>query len=182
MGVDAVTERTFTLGDFATVGGALIEQAELRYRVLGDVEAAREHGWILVFHALTGSSDVEAWWGPLIGPGLALDTTRHAIVAANLLGSCYGSTGPREWAQRTSEPFPVLTPVDLERTFGLTGGNIFQGAMSLNQLFAFRPIPGWAGYRTPVKGLYLCGSAAHPGGGVIGAAGLNAARVILGRA
>jgi phytoene dehydrogenase-like protein len=75
----------------------------------------------------------------------------------------------------------VLTPLDLERTFGLTGGNIFQGAMSLNQLFSLRPVVGWAGYRTPFKGLFLCGSAAHPGGGVIGAAGWNAAREILGR-
>ncbi|HEV3203794.1 MAG TPA: NAD(P)/FAD-dependent oxidoreductase [Gemmataceae bacterium] len=73
----------------------------------------------------------------------------------------------------------VLTPVDLERTFNLTGGNIFQGAMSLNQLFFFRPVPGYADYRTPIRGLYLCGSAAHPGGGVMGAAGANAAREIL---
>jgi phytoene dehydrogenase-like protein len=75
----------------------------------------------------------------------------------------------------------ILTPVDLEKTFGLTGGNIFQGAMTLSQLFVMRPVPGYADYRTPIKGLYLCGSAAHPGGGVMGAAGLNAARVILGR-
>ena len=75
----------------------------------------------------------------------------------------------------------VLTPLDLERTFNLTGGNIFQGAMSLNQLFVFRPVAGFADYRTPIRGLYLCGSAAHPGGGVMGAAGANAARVILGR-
>ena len=75
----------------------------------------------------------------------------------------------------------VLAPPDLERVFGLTGGNIFQGAMTLNQLFALRPVPGYAGYRTPVRGLFLCGAAAHPGGGVIGAAGLNAAREILGR-
>jgi phytoene dehydrogenase-like protein len=73
----------------------------------------------------------------------------------------------------------VLTPLDLERTFSLTGGNIFQGAMSLHQLFAFRPVPGFADYRTPIRGLYLCGSAAHPGGGVMGAAGANAAREIL---
>jgi phytoene dehydrogenase-like protein len=73
----------------------------------------------------------------------------------------------------------VLSPLDLERTFNLTGGNIFQGAMTLNQLFAFRPVPGHAGYRTPVRGLYLCGAAAHPGGGVIGAAGWNAAREML---
>ncbi len=73
----------------------------------------------------------------------------------------------------------ILSPVDIESTFGLTGGNIFQGAMSLNKLFMFRPAPGYADYRTPVKHLYLCGSAAHPGGGVMGAPGLNAARVML---
>jgi phytoene dehydrogenase-like protein len=76
----------------------------------------------------------------------------------------------------------VLTPLDLERTFGLTGGNIFQGAMTLNQLFSLRPVVGWSGYRTPIRGLFLCGSAAHPGGGVIGAAGWNAAREVLGQA
>lgn len=73
----------------------------------------------------------------------------------------------------------ILTPVDLESTFGLTGGSIFQGAMPLHQLFAFRPVPGYASYTTPVRGLYLCGAAAHPGGGVMGAAGWNAARVML---
>lgn len=73
----------------------------------------------------------------------------------------------------------ILTPVDLETTFGLTGGSIFQGAMPVHQLFAFRPVPGYASYATPVKGLYLCGAAAHPGGGVMGAAGWNAARVML---
>jgi len=75
----------------------------------------------------------------------------------------------------------VLTPLDLERTFNLTGGNIFQGAMTPSQLFAFRPVPGYARYRTPIRGLYLCGAAAHPGGGVMGTPGLNAAREILGR-
>jgi phytoene dehydrogenase-like protein len=73
----------------------------------------------------------------------------------------------------------VLSPADLERVFGLTGGNIFQGAMPLHQLFALRPVPGFASYRTPVRGLFLCGAAAHPGGGVMGAAGRNAAREIL---
>jgi phytoene dehydrogenase-like protein len=75
----------------------------------------------------------------------------------------------------------VLTPLDLERTFNLTGGNIFQGSMSLHQLFCNRPVPGYANYRTPIRGLFLCGSAAHPGGGVMGAAGRNAAREILRR-
>jgi len=73
----------------------------------------------------------------------------------------------------------VLTPLDLERRFGLTGGNIFHGEMSLDQMFVMRPLIGWARYKTPVKGLYLCGSGAHPGGGVMGAPGHNAAREIL---
>ncbi|MBW3599581.1 MAG: NAD(P)/FAD-dependent oxidoreductase, partial [Planctomycetes bacterium] len=73
----------------------------------------------------------------------------------------------------------ILSPLDLERTFGLTGGNIMQGAMNFNQLFAFRPVAGWADHRTPVNGLYLCGAAAHPGGGVMGACGRNAAQEIL---
>jgi homoserine O-acetyltransferase/O-succinyltransferase len=102
-----------SLGTFITASGQALSGLRLRYRVVGDTEAARAHGWILVFHALTGSADTEAWWGPLIGPGRALDTSRHAIVSANLLGSCYGSTGPREWATEHDEPFPELTPADL---------------------------------------------------------------------
>jgi phytoene dehydrogenase-like protein len=73
----------------------------------------------------------------------------------------------------------VLTPLDLERRFGITGGNIFHGEMSLDQMFVMRPVAGWARYRTPIHGLYLCGSGAHPGGGVMGAPGYNAARAIL---
>jgi phytoene dehydrogenase-like protein len=73
----------------------------------------------------------------------------------------------------------VLSPVDLERRFGLTGGNIFQGAMTPSQLFFLRPFAGHADYRTPVPRLYLCGAATHPGGGVMGACGYNAAREIL---
>jgi phytoene dehydrogenase-like protein len=73
----------------------------------------------------------------------------------------------------------TLTPLDLERRFGITGGNIFHGEMSLDQMFVLRPLAGWAKYRTPIKGLYLCGSGAHPGGGVMGAPGHNAAREIL---
>lgn len=73
----------------------------------------------------------------------------------------------------------VLSPLDLERTFGLTGGNIMQGAMNLNQLYFMRPVAGWADHRSPVEGLYLCGAASHPGGGVMGACGRNAAQEIL---
>lgn len=73
----------------------------------------------------------------------------------------------------------ILSPLDLERTYGITGGNIMQGAMNFNQLFAFRPVAGWADHRCPIKGLYLCGAASHPGGGVMGACGKNAAEEIL---
>ena len=69
----------------------------------------------------------------------------------------------------------ILTPLDLEREFGLSEGNIFQGELTLEQLFFLRPAPGWADYRTPIKRLYLCGSATHPGGGIMGAPGRNAA-------
>jgi phytoene dehydrogenase-like protein len=73
----------------------------------------------------------------------------------------------------------VLSPWDLEKIFGLTEGNIFHGEMTPDQLFFLRPAPRWANYRTPIRGLYLCGSGAHPGGGVMGAPGKNAAREIL---
>jgi phytoene dehydrogenase-like protein len=73
----------------------------------------------------------------------------------------------------------VITPLDLEQTFGLSGGHIFHGEHALDQLFAFRPILGWARYRTPIRGLYLCGSGTHPGGGITGGPGANASREIL---
>jgi phytoene dehydrogenase-like protein len=73
----------------------------------------------------------------------------------------------------------VITPLDLERDYGLSGGHIHHGEMSLDQLFAFRPFIGAAQYRTPVKGLYLCGAGTHPGGGITGAPGLNASREII---
>jgi phytoene dehydrogenase-like protein len=73
----------------------------------------------------------------------------------------------------------VLSPLDLERVYGITGGNIMQGAMNANQLFCFRPVAGWADHRSPIEGLYLCGAASHPGGGVMGTCGKNAAGEIL---
>ncbi|MEO8595048.1 MAG: NAD(P)/FAD-dependent oxidoreductase [Candidatus Solibacter sp.] len=73
----------------------------------------------------------------------------------------------------------VLSPLDLERRFGITGGNVFHGEMSLDQMFVMRPVAGWARYRTPVAGLFLCGSGAHPGGGVMGAPGYNCSRAML---
>jgi phytoene dehydrogenase-like protein len=73
----------------------------------------------------------------------------------------------------------ILSPLDLERTFGLIGGDIFHGALGLDQLFSARPMLGHADYRAPIPGLYLCGSGTHPGGGVTGAPGHNAARAVL---
>jgi phytoene dehydrogenase-like protein len=73
----------------------------------------------------------------------------------------------------------VLTPLDLEREWGLTEGNIFQGELSLEQLFFLRPVPGWARYRSPIRGLYMCGSATHPGGGIMGAPGRISALELL---
>jgi phytoene dehydrogenase-like protein len=73
----------------------------------------------------------------------------------------------------------VITPLDLEETYGLSGGQIHHGEMSLDQLFAFRPLIGWARYRTPIRSLYLCGAGTHPGGGVTGIPGLNASREII---
>jgi phytoene dehydrogenase-like protein len=73
----------------------------------------------------------------------------------------------------------IFSPLDLERTFGLIGGDIFHGALDLRQIFSARPMLGHADYRGPIRGLYLCGSGGHPGGGVTGAPGHNAAREIL---
>ncbi|XP_057738575.1 uncharacterized protein LOC130955671 isoform X2 [Arachis stenosperma] len=75
--------------------------------------------------------------------------------------------------------YDMLTPPDLEREIGLTGGNIFHGAMGLDSLFLMRPVKGWSNHKTPIRDLYLCGSGTHPGGGVMGSPGRNAARVIL---
>lgn len=103
---------TLPLGTFLPERGGVIPEARLFYRVFGDLSLGRRHGVVLVFHALTGSADADAWWEPLIGPGRALDTSRHPVIAANLLGSCYGSSGPREVSDGS---FPLLTTADLAR-------------------------------------------------------------------
>ena len=77
------------------------------------------------------------------------------------------------------EATQVLTPLDLEREYSLTGGQIYHGEPSLDQLFTMRPILGWAQYRTPIEDLFLCGAGTHPGGGITGAPGRNAAREIV---
>jgi phytoene dehydrogenase-like protein len=79
----------------------------------------------------------------------------------------------------TVEAVHALTPLDLERTYALTEGNIFHGDLQIGQLFSMRPVPAWSRYRTPVRGLYLCGAGAHPGGGVTGAPGYGASHAAL---
>ena len=89
----------------------------------------------------------------------------------------------RQAARRASRPRcigrQILSPLDLERTFGLVGGDIMHGALSLDQLFSARPVLGHGNYRSPIPGLYMCGSGTHPGGGVTGAPGHNAAREMI---
>ena len=96
--------------------------------------------------------------------------------AARVLGAL-GEFAPS--LESSVEHLEVLTPRDIEDRFGLIGGNIMQGELTPDQLFSFRPIPGHGDYRTPVAGMYLCGSGTHPGGGVMGVPGRNAASVIL---
>jgi phytoene dehydrogenase-like protein len=81
--------------------------------------------------------------------------------------------------ERAVEHMEVLAPPDIEERFGLLGGSIFQGEMTPDQMFFFRPIPGYADYRSPVQGLYLCGSGTHPGGGVMAVPGRNCARMVV---
>ena len=73
----------------------------------------------------------------------------------------------------------VITPLDLERDFRMSGGHWHHGELAPDQMFMLRPVPGYAQYATPLPGLYLCGAGAHPGGGVMGAAGMNAARRVI---
>ncbi len=100
------------VGDLTTVSGELIPGAVLAARILGDPARGTSHGWSVVMHALTGSAAVDEWWRPLVGPGRPLDPEQRPILAANLLGSCLGSTGPGNWVGAAAD-FPALSPVDL---------------------------------------------------------------------
>jgi phytoene dehydrogenase-like protein len=101
----------------------------------------------------------------------------HKDKVADLMIATVGAYAPNFAASVIGRQ--VLSPLDLERDFGLLGGDIFHGQLTLDQLFSLRPMLGYAAYRTPIPGLYICGSGAHPGGGVTGAPGHNAAREIL---
>src|SRR6201997_1846025 len=110
-----------------------------------------------------------------LAPGLNWDTEREAF--GNTVVDTIAQYAPN--LKDIIIQKQVVTPLDLEREWGLSEGNIFQGELSLEQLFFLRPVPGWAQYRTPIKNLYMCGSATHPGGGIMGANGRLAALEIL---
>ena len=112
---------------------------------------------------------------PAVAPGRSWDDAREEV--ADLMIDTVNRAAPNFRASVLGRR--ALTPLDLERDFGLVGGDIFHGALSLDQLFSARPVLGHASYRAPVPGLYLCGSGTHPGGGVTGVPGHNAAREIL---
>ena len=114
-------------------------------------------------------------FAPMLPSGRSWDDARE--LAADVVIDTVNRYAPNFKASVLARS--TLTPLDMERDFGLLGGDIFHGALSLDQLWAARPMLGYADYRAPIKGLYLCGSGAHPGGGVTGLPGHNAAREIV---
>jgi phytoene dehydrogenase-like protein len=112
---------------------------------------------------------------PVLPDGGSWDDAREAV--ADLMIETVEAYAPGFRASVTART--ILTPLDLERDFGLVGGDIFHGALSLDQLWSARPVLGHADYRSPIRGLYMCGASTHPGGGVTGAPGFNAAREML---
>ncbi len=112
---------------------------------------------------------------PVLPNGASWDAHREEV--ADVMIDLVNSHAPNFKASVLGRQ--IMSPLDLERTFGLIGGDIFHGALSLDQLFSARPMLGHGDYRGPLKGLYMCGSGTHPGGGVTGAPGHNAAREII---
>ena len=123
---------------------------------------------------LTGSEDDVRAISNLLQ---SLDGIEHVEEVADLMIDTVDAFAPGFKASVLGRQ--IKSPLDLERDFGLIGGDIFHGALSLNQLFSARPMLGQANYRGALPGLYLCGAGTHPGGGVTGAPGHNAAKVIL---
>ncbi len=176
-------------GDHLTAGIILAPSLDYMDRAWQD---ARAHGWsrepvveILIPSTLDDSLAPEGRHvaslfcqhvAPELPDGRSWDDHREEV--ADLMIATVDKYAPGFAASVVGRQ--VLSPLDLERQFGLLGGDIFHGALTLNQLFSARPMLGYADYRGPLKGLYHCGSGAHPGGGVTGAPGHNAARVILG--
>jgi phytoene dehydrogenase-like protein len=148
---------------------------------------ARRHGWsqkpiieMLIPSTLDDSlapagRHVASLFCQHVEPGL--DWDRHRKTVAELMISTIDGYAPGFKASVLG--YEAHSPLDLERKFGLVGGDIFHGKLSLDQLFSARPVLGHGHYRGPVPGLYMCGAGTHPGGGVTGAPGHNAAREIL---
>jgi phytoene dehydrogenase-like protein len=192
MNVALETLPTFTAlpgeGDHLTAGIILAPSLSFMDRAFQD---AREHGWsrspiieVLIPSTLDDSlappgQHVASLFCQHVAPelpgGRSWDDHREEV--ADLMIATVDQYAPG--FAKSVIGRQILSPLDLERQFGLLGGDIFHGALTLNQLFSARPMLGHADYRGPLKGLYHCGSGAHPGGGVTGAPGHNAARVIL---
>jgi phytoene dehydrogenase-like protein len=133
-------------------------------------------GWNCTAHILrSGFSMAATAWGVLALKNSDWESQRTAL----------GETVVKTIAQyapnlpQTILRHQIITPKDLEETYGLTGGHIFHGELALDQFFTMRPLLDWARYRTPIERLYLCGSGTHPGTGLTGGSGANAAREIV---
>jgi phytoene dehydrogenase-like protein len=175
-------------GDHLTAGIILAPSLDYMDRAYLD---AREHGWskqpiveLLIPSTLDDSLAPEGQHvaslfcqhvAPQLSDGRSWDDHRDEV--ADLMIDTVDRWAPGFKASVLGRQ--IKSPLDLERDFGLLGGDIFHGALSLNQLFSARPMLGQAGYRGALPGLYLCGAGTHPGGGVTGAPGHNAARVIV---
>jgi phytoene dehydrogenase-like protein len=177
-----------TAADHHTAGIILAPSLDYMDRAYDD---ARQHGWsrapiieLLIPSTLDDSlappgAHVASLFCQHVAPQLpdGSSWTEHRDTVADLMIETVDRYAPGFKASVIGRQ--ALSPLDLEQVFGLTGGDIFHGALSLDQLFWARPALGYADYRGPLKGLYHCGSGAHPGGGVTGAPGHNAARAII---
>jgi phytoene dehydrogenase-like protein len=180
--------RGTALGEHHTAG--IIMAPSLAYMDQAYLDA-RQHGWsrqpiveMLIPSTLDDSlappgQHVASLFCQHVAPVLPNDESwdAHREEVADLMIDLVNSHAPNFKAAVLGRQ--IMSPLDLERTFGLIGGDIFHGALSLDQLFSARPMLGYGDYRGPLKGLYMCGSGTHPGGGVTGAPGHNAAREIL---
>ena len=100
---------TYLTRNFMLESGQVLPQAQVRYKTFGKLNAKRDNLFV-VCHALTGNSSLEQWWGSMLGPGKTFDTDKYLVVCANVLGSCYGSTGPRSINPKTNTPYGVDFP------------------------------------------------------------------------
>jgi phytoene dehydrogenase-like protein len=188
--LDAVPDFACLPGDGAHLRSGIIIAPSLAYMERAYFDA-RQHGWSrepivellipsLVDHTLAPPGKHVASLfcqhaNPVLPDGVSWDAARDEV--ADLMIATVNRHAPNFAASVIGRR--ILSPLDLEREFGLIGGDIFHGALSLDQLFSARPVLGHGHYRGPLKGLYMCGAGTHPGGGVTGVPGHNAAREIM---